>query len=421
MEFTTRTSKPIIFDESVNLSRYLNQYVNYYISFEYDNDQGQTQLYKMYYGKYFVSDPSRIRMNLSEALKNNINRVDWTLSTYIQDWLPDNLLPYLEDTQTITGVQSIENNKKFETVCMNVIFLDQATQRVIKQRHYNITSYFSPEWYKEFEAIAPTKVYNGKMEEANRSGILPRVPYLTTDKYYINFNFNRNRNSQPYYRIENENNNYVTVVTRNNGVYNFSMSLYRIFYFLHATESECLFYEDGGAAMRMMIEDITLDGGAAIMNESDDHGGQPAYIPPCKGEKDWNIKANSKPIVKVDNCYSRYYAAWFTPWGEWQSQPLDYMTANRINENVVIPTLRGFQYTAHTGSHGELTLRKNHLSTEEHKLYSTMMFSPYIFVYDTEKDRAYLGTYQGDITYNDRQRNNRDFVLRIKEVEKIKY
>lgn len=416
------TAKPIIIDKEVNLTQYLYQYINYYIAIYKDTATATGVLDRIYYGKYFVTDPSRIRMNITEAIKNNINKVDYNISMISQDWMPDNILPYTTDTQLITGVQSIENEHKFETARIDVYFLEPGSgNRVITTRQFDITSYFSPEWYDEFQYSVPNRQNDGKIEEANRTGILPRIPYISTDKYYINFNFNRNRNSQPIYAIGNDTTGKINVNTTNVGVYNFSMSLYRLFKFIHQpADYDITTLVNGGAAMIFDYQFYRIEGGNAT-SEYKEMGGLGAVLPVGTDKANYNIEANGKAIVRVDNCYSRYYAAWITPMGEWQSQPLDYMTVNRTNENLTFNSLRGYDYTAHTGSHGELTLRKTRLTNEEQKLYSTMMFSPYILIYDTEKDRSYLGTYQGDVTYNDRQRNNREFELRIKEVEKIKY
>lgn len=415
------TAKPIIIDKQINLSQFLYKYINYYIAIWKDEEFTQGVLQKIYYGKYFVTDASRIKMNITEAIKNNINKVDWNIDTITQNWIPDNMLIYDGNSQVIPNVESIENNSKFETCRMMVYFTKPLNNSVITSVTIDITSYYSPEWYEEFNYNVPNGVNDGKIVEANRTGILPRIPYISTDKYYINFNFNRNRNSDAYYLVGDIDSGYINCVTTNVGVYNFSLPLDKLYKQIHAPASECLFVYDGGEALRFFSADVALDGGTAIIEDGDIYGGQPAYITPCSDNKEWIIEANNKPIVKVDNCYSRYYVAWFTPLGEWQSQPLDYMTVDRKNENLTFKSLRGYDYTAHTGSHGEITLRKIHLTKEEHKLYSTMMFSPYILVYDTEKDRSYLGTYQGDTNYVEQQRNSRDFEIKIKEVDNIKY
>lgn len=413
------TAKPIIIDKQINISQYLYQYINYYIAIYKDTSTTTGFLDRIYYGKYFVTDASRIKMNITEAIKNNINKVEWGIDSDTQNWVPDNIIQG-------TDVKSIENSSKYETCRLDIYFVEpESESRIITSAQIDITSYYSPEWYDEFEYNVPNQTNNGKIEEANRTGILPRLPYISTNKYYINFNFNRNRNSQPQYKIGNTDTGSIIITTDNIGAYNFSISLYKLFQQLHEPEAyDHTTLVDGGAAMRFIYEDITLNGGAARITESEteEFGGLGARLPRQASDGGfWVLYANNKPITRIDTCYNRYYAAWQTPMGEWQSQPLDYLTVDRRNENITFKSLRGYDYTAHTGSQGELTLRKNRLTKEEDKLYKTMMFAPYILIYDTEKDRSYLGTYQGDTNYVEQQRNSRDFQLTIKEVDTIKY
>lgn len=401
---TLTIAKPIIIRQFIGTERIFT-YENYTISYRYIFDyETLTPAYKdIYFGKAFVDDAGYIKVDITDIVKQYAFRHEYIYLNDTQIFAPDNY------TQTNT-LEPIENANRYRTT----IFSIRETNSGAWSQNIGISALFFPDFMQDEELTNPYDGSDARLLSINYSGITPRVPLVYTDKYFIGFeSIIGQQGAEPSntLTIDGDSMGAATITYTGYGNYSASYPLSG-FWGLFDNAPDIDVIDAGGAEP----ESDDIDAGGADSNFD--------YIPTFGAGLYYDadndiISYNGQPVIAVDACPERYYISWVTPFGEWQSQPIQSVAVTENSDNFNINTTRRVLYNISNTNTASFLCRSFKLNNREWKLFNTMMFAPFVLLYDVEKDKAYYTTLETtSMTARDKATNQHICEFTLKQINK---
>ena len=401
---TLTINKPVIIRKYIGTADAYT-YVNYTVGYRYITDYTTLDVgYKnIYYGKAFVQIDGWIEVDITDVIRNYAFRHDYKYDITTQKWVPENLI------SSIT-LMPVEDADYWRTSKFSITETDTEDWEV----NLDITTLFFPEYYADEEIENPYDANNESLVPSiNYSGILPRVPWIYTDNYYVGIEALLGGHNAPLTTTVHLQGDYVgdgSIILQGYGNYSASYSLTD---FLNLFTPPLPNIINGGDANE--LTDI-IDAGDADSDYP--------YIIPYGASTVLNpgedtITSNGIGILGLDACPAKYYIQWTTPFGEWQSQPLQSVGFNENSDNFNINTTKRVLNNIENRSEAKFICRSYKVTNDQYKLLSTLQYAPYILLYDVQKDKNYYCVMDTDsIVVRDKANNQKIIEFNLKQIRK---
>lgn len=396
-------NRPIIIRKYIGTANAYT-YVNYKVGYKYITDFTTLDVgYKyIYYGKAFVQADGYIEMDITDVIKNYAFRHEYKYNIASQKWYPENF------TESYI-VQPIENSSHYRTTVFAVTD-DNGTW----ENNVSVTSMFFPEYYEDDTVLNPYYDFDGIVPNINYSGILPQIPMVFTDNYYVGLESIVGETQSLYTTITLDSSTVGAAQISYHGYGNYTASYtLRRFWGMFTTPPQAGII-DGGPALATTPDEIVAGGAASTYPYI--HGfGADIIINPDNG----TVQYNGTDVLAIDACPAKYYVSWTTPFGEWQSQPLQSVAFEENSDNLNIHTTKRVLHNIENKSQAGFTCKSNLITTAGYKLFSTMIFAPYVLLYDVQKDKSYYCTFDtGSMVTRDKATNQKIIQFTLKQINK---
>ena len=401
---TLTINKPVIIRKYIGTADAYT-YVNYTVGYRYITDYTTLDVgYKnIYYGKAFVQIDGWIEVDITDVIRNYAFRHDYKYDITTQKWVPENL------TSSIT-LMPVEDANYWRTSKFSITETDTEDWEV----NLDITTLFFPEYYTDEEIENPYDANNESLVPSiNYSGILPRVPWIYTDNYYVGIEALLGGHNAPLTTTVHLQGDYVgdgSIILQGYGNYSASYSLTD---FLNLFTPPLPNIINGGD-----VNELT-----DIIDAGDADSDYPYIIPygasTVLNPGEDTITSNGIGIVGLDACPAKYYIQWTTPFGEWQSQPLQSVGFNENSDNFSINTTKRVLNNIENRSEAKFICRSYKVTNDQYKLLSTLQYAPYILLYDVQKDKSYYCVMDTDsIVVRDKSNNQKIIEFNLKQIRK---
>lgn len=373
---TFNAYKPLRQIFSLGGSTYDNDYINYTVSIGYyDYLATATMSWKtIYNGKSLVLN-GYTEIDLSRIMVDYSNRINYD-TDYNQNYIPINLNNF---SDTLNSVEYSETAYANTILKIEFTYNDSA---VLPDKELYITTYPNINIQTPYDN---DDTYNVALYQ---SAIECHVPHIETDKYWIGIDFAKD-NGQPYPLVYGDNCEGGTITTNGYGNYSTTYTLSDFFGTVEGDGATINIYYgtnngnffNGGSAS-VVNDTIAEIVGADLPTEggyfADGDGIYLGYT--LSG----SATHSDSLIAKVDDCYDRWYMAW---WYEgWHSVSVRNVINNRNSDNFNITNIYSEKKNIWTDVQNVYTVNTNRLSNDELVEYSNIMNSPYVVLYDTEND-----------------------------------
>lgn len=370
-------NKPIIIRRNLG-ARSAYSYTEYSVGYKYISRFTPTidvAFKVIYYGKAFVDADGYVDIDITDVIRNYALRHNYQYEPKTQEWIPDNYdfdgvwYPVEEDRWRTTSF--VVNGEGWS-------------------HNLDITTFFFPEYYEDEEVENPyANNVGGIIPSINYSGILPHVPYVYTDRYFVGFESMIGSQDGSYTNnvdLETDTLGNLSLTMRGYGNYSQSLSLAHFFSSFQPVDPPVII---GGAA-DAEVRDLDIVSGGFANADTQIYifiygGGASTVVNPG----DDTVTYQDRGIIAVDACPMKYYISWYTPFGEWQSQPLQSVTAVENSENFNISNTRRTLVNIENRSQARFQCKSHKLNKDEYRLFTTLMYSPYVVLYDVDRDKGY--------------------------------
>ncbi len=402
---TLTVNKPIIVRHYIDVNDAYT-YVNYSVGYRYiigDNTQYDAAYKIIYYGKAFVGEDGYINIDITDVVKNHAFRHEYDYELSTQKFVPENL-----NTAINSIHYPLENTNQFRTSVFSIADSDNNEWSV----EVGITALFFPEFYGDENIPNPYDNMSGIIAQINYTGILPRIPLVYSDNYYIGLESIVGENSGAL-------SNVVTLDTDTigscylsyYGYGNYSNS-YSLSTFWNKFASDVNIIEGGNTRP----QPNEIDAGGADSNYPYMVG--PGASLTINTVKD-TIYYGDQKVMAIDGCPEKYYVSWTTPFGEWQSQPLKTVAFIENADNLNINTTYRVMNNIMNRSIATFNCRTLALTPGEYKLFNTLIYAPYITLYDVQKDKSYYCVCDSSsMSVRDKSKNQKTMEFTLRQINK---
>lgn len=383
-------------------------YKKYTVAYKYlDNTATlHTNWQNIYYGKAFVDGTGYAEIDITDVVRNYACRPGYEYQPSTQRWIPSN---FFDMSGLNNGFHPIESGNEWRTTYFKIFETTTETWT----ETIEVTNLFFPEYYADEENKNP---YNSTCRDinasVNRSGILPHIPFLNTEEYYIDLEgiLGMDGISSNFTNIPlNSSNIGTSSILWYNGYGNYSNSINLAQFFASFTMPSDIDFINGGSA-NFVIDEIQGGGAGSNYPLIYGYGAELQYQ-----YSDDVILAGVHKLVAVDMCPAKYYISWITPFGEWQSQPLAAVTVNEGSANLDIQNSRRTIYNIENRSAASFNCKTAKVTRDKYRLFATMQYAPYVLLYDTERDKGYFCTFDTtnvNVKYKVKNPETFDFTLK---------
>lgn len=403
---TLTINKPIIIRQFIGMDD-IYTYINYSIGYKYITDFTTLDVgfKNIYYGKAFVNSDGYIEVDVTDVIKNYAFRHEYIYDIDRQKWVPENI-----KRNNMHQLEPIETSTHYRTT----VFAITDNTNHEWEIYVGVTSMFFPEYYSD-EKVQNPYDSNGFRDviSINYSGILPHIPLIYTNNYFVSL-----ESVIPSSLAGEWNSRYIDCDSigrgelRYHGYGNYSTS-YTLTDFWDLFDIPVLHIIDAGDVVAL---DDYIDAGGA--------GSHFPYIPAFGAStiiepQDDTVRNSRRDFIYVDACPKKYYISWTTPFGEWQSQPLQSVAFVEQTDNLNIHTTKRVLHNIENRSQAQFKCKSMVINNAEYKLFSTLLMAPYIILYDVEKDKSYYCVFNSStLTTYDKSKNQKVIEFQLKQINK---
>lgn len=402
---TLTINKPIIVRQFIGLDD-VYTYINYSIGYKYISNFTTMDVgFKtIYYGKAFVNSDGFIEVDVTDVIKNYAFRHEYIYDNQAQKWRPENI-----KTSNFHTLGPIENSTHYRTT----VFAITDNTNHEWETYIGVTSLFFPEYYEDLRIVNPyDNVGFRNIISINYSGILPHIPLVYSDNYYASLESVIAYANAPSYRARISCDSIGAGEIKFNGYGNYSAS-YTLTNFWDLFDIPVLHIIDAGDVVAL---DDYIDAGDAGSHYPYLRGFGASTIVEAQDD---TVRYGGNDFLCVDACPKRYYISWTTPFGEWQSQPLQSVAFVEQSDNLNIHTTKRVLHNIENKSQATFNCKSMVINNAEYKLFSTLLMAPYILLYDTEKDKSYYCVFNSNtLTTYDRSKNQKVIEFQLKQINK---
>lgn len=398
-------NRPVILRQYIDTDAAYS-YVNYTVAYKYISDYTTLDVaYRnIYFGKAFVQIDGFVEIDITDVIRNYAYRPDYKYDISAQKWVPENL------TDASADLLPVEDRNKWLTS----EFVIKETDGDDLEINIPVTTLFFPEYYADDDIVNP---YNADTSDfvpmVNYTGILPRIPWLYTDNYYFNLEAVLGGDNAPLTTVLPLTGEYAgdgEITLQGYGNYSNSFTLTQ-FYNLFTPPTAGMISGGGASGAPEVIE----AGGADSTYPYILGYGASTVVNPGRD----TVVCNGKGIVGLDSCPYRYYISWTTPFGEWQSQPLQSVAFTENSDNFSINTAKRLLNNIENRSEALFSCRSYKLTTDYYRLFNTLLYAPYVLLYDTEKDKSYYTVVDtNSFTVRDKSNSQKIIDFNLKQIRK---
>lgn len=265
----------------------------------------------------------------------------------------------------------------------------------------NITKPFSI--YVNNNVLPPVSIVGGTLTNYNKSDIANHIPYIKTEEYWVNLSYvisNQNKTVYPALKAKNSSNvklmtnkrgNYFNNITLKNFITTIENSLFRRMILYTGGDSRPNFPREifsNASTTSILLPPVGADLGIYNRGEG---------VPLVEGDKimlnyykgQTVVKTNDCIVVVDKDCPSRYYLTWYDEDG-WHSVSLRNVTEVREDNRLNISNIYNETINISNTITKKFRCKSNKLTNEEVEGYVKMIQSPYVVLYDTNKDKSYF-------------------------------
>lgn len=378
---------------TINLGshNYDNKYMNYKVYLYYVNPNLNIPRYVvMYNGKTLVINSSTT-IDVSDVIRDYSFRESIKYNEEKQRYEVNDINPLPLNT-----VENIEYTYKLLLNSNIRIELLDENGEIVK----HLTKPFSI--YVNNDVIPLVSIVGGTLTNYNKSDIVNHVPYVKTDEYWVNLSYViLNQNKTIYPALKSKNSTNIRLRTNARGNYFNNITLKNFISTMESSLRRMIVYT-GGTARPNFTK--TIFSNVHTLN---------TLLPPIGADISIYNPSTSKPLIDGDkimlnyykeqtvvntndcitvidkSCPSKYYLTWYDEDG-WHSVGLRNVTEVRENKQTNISNIYNETINISNTITKRFRCKSNKLTNEEVVGYVKMVQTPYVVLYDTNKNKSYF-------------------------------
>lgn len=391
------TIKPIIVTIS-NLSDAIGTYLDYEVRMQYNTDAiGSTSTKTLYYGKSFVDAYGDTEIHLEKMLRDYLWRWKAKYVASAQNHKPEVIKGSLA-TQ-LNAIEATSTDLFFNTK-IDIVYTYNDTEVT---ETLQVCGAWCPAYQQlnticcalEDEAI--TSYLQNYATIA--TDILPHIPPKQTSNFWLGLVLNVNQAAEGNVSdigIGVDSSNVVSLPLLHGGTYAMAYPLTSIFQELDTAiidggTPDATFYSEIDGGTPSSVFDGEYDGGTpddSVYDNTSSFAGSTLSMY-------WNHDGTvySIPIALVDSCAKRFYISWILPTGGWTSYGMDGNVSilSKVSQKSII-NLRDETTMLSMGEQPTFSLHSDMVGKDTFAHLMTMITSPILYVYDSEKDEGWYCT-----------------------------
>lgn len=257
--------------------------------------------------------------------------------------------------------------------------------------------------YVNNDVVAPVSIVGGTLTNYNKSDIVNHIPYIKTEEYWVNLSYvisNPNKSVYPALKSKNSSNvklmtnvrgNYFNNITLKNFITTIENSLFRRLILYTAGDARPNFPKEifsNASTTTILLPPVGADLGIYNTGEG---------VPLVEGDNirlnyyknDTVVNTNDCIAIVDKDCPSKYYLTWYDEDG-WHSVGLRNVTEVRENKQTNISNIYNETINISNTITKRFRCKSNKLTNEEVAGYVKMVQTPYVVLYDTNKNKSYF-------------------------------
>lgn len=369
-----------------------NEYIKYVISIAYEKQSNIAmnilQFKKIYEGKSFLLN-KKTTLDLTPIIEDLIFRVEYKFNHTNQAYKPITELQL--PIQTISNVEDL---------------FGDIINTYVKVEFYNynnelLNTYKIPFTIFNKELNIPYQNFlQSDVELYNNSILENHIPYIKTDKYFIDIPFVSYANATPYICTNNSDN--LLLNNGKKGNYFISLSLNNIIYTLENSNTELVRTLIGGG------DELVISGGTALTSGT-------VFKPIDAFGVNTDILANGTELFlgyndkkinlgTFDVCPAEWYMSWIDCYG-YHSVDLKQVEEVENTERLSLTNIYDDNAVLKIKNKKSFNIKSHRLTNEQFFAYNHIKEAKYVVLYNTKQDEQYICTINKN-DYNTLKTNN---------------